>query len=91
MEALSKRVSLFGEEHFGKAQLGDNRLTNRLVSAADRLVQHPQGSLPDKLQNPTDLNGFYNWMAARKSPMPRRWHRTPNAPWASCAKKRASC
>ena len=66
MEALSKRVSLFGEEHFGKAQLGDNRLTNRLVSAAERLVQHPHGSLPDKFQNPADLNGFYNWMANPK-------------------------
>jgi hypothetical protein len=33
---------------------------------ADRLVQHPQGSLPDKLQNPADLDGFYNLMANPK-------------------------
>jgi hypothetical protein len=66
MEAIAKLVSSFGEEHFGKAQLGDKRLTNRLVAVADRLVQHPQGSWPDKFQNPADLDGFYNLMANPK-------------------------
>ena len=66
MEAASRLASSFGEDHFGKAQLGDKRLNNRLVAVADRLVQHPQGSLPDKFQNPADLDGFYNLMANAK-------------------------
>jgi hypothetical protein len=66
MEAAFSLVSSFGEEHFGRAQLGDKRLNHRLVSVADRLVQHPHGSLPDKFQKPADLDGFYNLMANPK-------------------------
>lgn len=49
----------FGEENFGKAQLGDRRRTRRLVETADRMVRHPGGTLPDKLPCPAALKGLY--------------------------------
>jgi hypothetical protein len=49
----------FGEEHFGAAELGDRRRTRRLVQTADRIVQHPGGTLPDKLASPAALEGLY--------------------------------
>jgi len=42
----------FGATHFGDCQLGDRRRTQRLVHLADRLLAHPDGTLPDKLQDP---------------------------------------
>jgi hypothetical protein len=42
----------FGEIHFGDCDLGDRRRTRRLVDLADRLHQHPEGSLPQKLRQP---------------------------------------
>ena len=56
MEALAIR---FAQENFGRAELGDKRLTRRLVRAAVRMVQHPGGSLPAKMQTPADLKGLY--------------------------------
>ena len=49
----------FGQRHFGGCNLGDKRLTARLVGTADRFIQHPGGTLPDKLNNLADLVGFY--------------------------------
>jgi len=49
----------FGHANFGTAQLGDKRRTTRLVQTADRIVQHPGGTLPDKLQSPAALEGLY--------------------------------
>lgn len=49
----------FGELNFGKAQLGDRRRQRRLVETADRLLQHPGGSWPDKLNQPAALKGLY--------------------------------
>lgn len=66
MEVTSRMASSFGEEHFGQAALGDKRLTKRLVSVADQLVRHPEGSFPDKFKNPAELVGFYNLMANPK-------------------------
>ncbi len=50
----------FGEEHFGRADLGDARRTKRLVRVADRLAAHPAGSLPDKMQSPAELAALYH-------------------------------
>ncbi len=49
----------FAQENFGRAELGDRRLTRRLVRAAVRMVQHPGGTLPAKMQTPADLKGLY--------------------------------
>lgn len=49
----------FGQDNFGSAQLGDKRRTARLVQTADLIVQHPGGTLPDKLQSPAALEGLY--------------------------------
>ena len=49
----------FGQLNFAHAQLGDKRRTKRLVSLADRIHQHPGGTLPDKIKSPTDLKALY--------------------------------
>jgi hypothetical protein len=49
----------FGRQHFGSCELGDKRLTDRLVRTTDLFLQHPGGTLPDKLNNTADLIGFY--------------------------------
>src|SRR2546425_353268 len=49
----------FGEENFGAAELGDKRRTRRLVNTANDILQHPGGTLPDKLQDPAALRGVY--------------------------------
>jgi len=56
MEALAIR---FAEENFGGAELGDERLTKRLVRVALRMLEHPEGTLPAKMQTPADLKGLY--------------------------------
>jgi hypothetical protein len=60
MDATSSAEMIsFGRQHFGHCDLGDKRLTARLVYTADRFLQHPGGTLPDKLNNTADLIGFY--------------------------------
>jgi hypothetical protein len=58
MESTRTLAASFGREPFGQAQLGDKRLTERLVAVADQLIRHPEGSFPDRFQNPADLDGF---------------------------------
>lgn len=55
-------LSDFGRTHFGEAELGDKRRTDRLVRVADRIAAHPGGSLPQKMGNPTDLAALYHLM-----------------------------
>lgn len=52
----------FGEQHFGRAQLRDRRRTRSLVELADRLLQHPGGSLPEKFHDPNALRRCYELM-----------------------------
>lgn len=61
MEASDSSAELasFGQRHFGDCPLGDKRLTDRLVKTADLFLQHPGGTLPDKLNHTADLMGFY--------------------------------
>jgi hypothetical protein len=49
----------FGEIHFGGAKLGNKARTERLVLAADALVKHPGGTLPEKMNNPMALQALY--------------------------------
>jgi len=49
----------FGALNFGAARLGHVARTRRLVRTADLILQHPGGTLPQKLRDPADLDGFY--------------------------------
>lgn len=49
----------FGQVHFAACNLGDARLTARLVKTADQFLAHPGGTLPEKLNRNADLIGFY--------------------------------
>lgn len=49
----------FGQQNFGTAQLGNRTRTKRLVQLADQILQHPGGTLPDKLSRPADLRALY--------------------------------
>jgi hypothetical protein len=51
----------FGERHFGAAELGDPRLTTRLIKIADRMVEHPGGTLPEQMESPAELEGLYRF------------------------------
>jgi hypothetical protein len=65
MTSLTDTTASFGTLHFGTAQLGDIRRTRRLVQAADAIVQHPGGTLPQKLHDPAPLEAVYR-LANRK-------------------------
>jgi hypothetical protein len=62
---LTDATPSFGTLHFGEAKLGDVRRTRRLVQAADAIVQHPGGTLPQKIHDPYPLDAFYR-LANRK-------------------------
>ena len=57
-----QRLKDFGMTHFGGAVLGDKRRSDRLVDVADQVLQHPEGTWPDKLPTPADLDAFYRLM-----------------------------
>jgi len=52
MEAFIATGS-FGEINFSRTDLG------RLLMTANRILQHPGGTLPDKLNDPAELKGLY--------------------------------
>lgn len=56
----------FGETHFGRAVLGDARRTRRLVKTADLIMNHPDGTLPQKLGRWSNLMGLYRLLAVEK-------------------------
>ncbi len=62
MRASRTTALRFGEEHFGRAQLGDVRRQRRLVALANHMAKHPGGTLPDKVRNPADLKALYRLM-----------------------------
>lgn len=55
-------IRTFGERNFSDLDLGDVRRTRRLVQAVDSMCAHPGGTLPDKLNQPKKLRGFYRLM-----------------------------
>lgn len=57
-------VKSFGDMHFETVNLGDQRRNRRLPLLVDALVQHPGGTLPEKLPRPADLEAFYRLCAA---------------------------
>ena len=60
------RGTTFGEEQFGAAELGDRRRTARLVELANRMVKHPGGTLPDKVNAPASLKALYRLMDCKE-------------------------
>jgi hypothetical protein len=60
MEAfVASTFGSFGRDHFGGCELGDARLTRRLVATADQMIRHPGGTLPHKLPDNASLMGMY--------------------------------
>jgi hypothetical protein len=55
----TRKLVDFGSTHFGGAALGDQRRSDRLVVVANQVLQHPEGTWPDKLSDPADLDAFY--------------------------------
>jgi hypothetical protein len=45
--------------HFAAAKLGDKRRTDRLVRSVRHILEHPQGSLPQKMNTHSELIGLY--------------------------------
>jgi hypothetical protein len=66
MDGCRRQEASFGEVHFGTARLGDARRTKRLVRTADRIMQHPGGTLPQKLNHWSDLMGLYRLLSAEQ-------------------------
>jgi hypothetical protein len=56
----------WGRRIFGRAKLGDERRTQRLVETFDRMQRHPGGTWPAKLPVPADLRGFYRSCDSRR-------------------------
>ena len=56
---MSSQAKSFGEVHFGSAELGDKRRTDRLVRTADLMCRRPGGTLPQKLRTSKDLRAAY--------------------------------
>jgi hypothetical protein len=49
----------FGMIHFADVKLGDQRRNRRLPQLVDAMLEHPGGTLPEKLNRPQDLEAFY--------------------------------
>ena len=63
MTATPTAPPSWGQEHFGAARLRDRRRTRSLIDLADRVLQHPGGTLPDKFNgDPKALNRCYDLM-----------------------------
>ena len=71
MDATATASCTFGACHFGRANLGDQRLNRRIVRLADEVTGHPGGTLPDKLRQPRDLKAFYRLMNNRRITSPK--------------------
>jgi hypothetical protein len=63
MDVIEARA--LAERHFGGARLGDARRAGRLVSAAEHILRHPDGSVPQKLGGGwAEVMGLYRLLAA---------------------------
>lgn len=52
----------FAQANFAQLNLGDKRRTCRLVQSVEEMCRHPGGTLPEKLNRPANLRGFYRLM-----------------------------
>src|SRR5687768_10488195 len=63
MDVIESRA--LAERHFGGARLGDARRAGRLVSAAEQVLRHPGGSVPQKVGGGwAEVMGLYRLLAA---------------------------
>jgi hypothetical protein len=63
MDVIESRA--LAERHFGGARLGDARRARRLVSAAEHILRHPSGGLPQKVGGGwAQVMGLYRLLAA---------------------------
>jgi hypothetical protein len=56
-----KEAKHWAEEEFGEADLGDKRLTNRLVSLVRDFYAHPQASIPQACQSRAKAKAAYRF------------------------------
>jgi hypothetical protein len=64
MEALHYDWAHLSRLHFGGAELGDKRRSERLVRTAELILKRPGGGLPEKLPGWADLMGLYRLVRA---------------------------
>lgn len=64
MDALEQDWTQLSRLHFGGAELGDKRRSERLVKTAELILKAPGGSLPDKLPGWAELSGLYRLVRA---------------------------
>lgn len=62
MPPVQTQCPSFGQRHFGTCDLGHRRRTQRLIDLADRLAEHPEGSLPQKLHDRAAYRAFCRLM-----------------------------
>src|SRR5437773_4065367 len=62
MEVASSLQRNFGQEHFETVQLGDRRRDRRLLELAQRLIEHPSGTLPKRMKDHAQLTALYRLM-----------------------------
>jgi Transposase DNA-binding len=62
MEVAPSLKRNFGQEHFASVQLGDQRRNRRLRSLAQRLIEHPTGTLPKRMKDHAELTALYRLM-----------------------------
>jgi Transposase DNA-binding/Transposase DDE domain len=59
---MNEPLPSFGCRNFSQVDLGDQRRTRRLVTLVEQMCRHPGGTLPDKLNRPSDPRAFYRMM-----------------------------
>lgn len=59
-------AATFAQEHFGAADLGNERLNARLLSVAEQLAAHPSQTFPKRFHHPSDLEAFYRLMKNKR-------------------------
>jgi hypothetical protein len=64
MDAARADWAQISLRHFGGAELGDKRRSDRLVKTAEQILASPFGTLPDKLPRWADLMGLYRLVKA---------------------------
>lgn len=65
---------------FGEANLGDARLSRRLIALARRLAFSPQESFPQSLK-PAELKAAYRLFDNAQIDTEESWRRTLRKPW----------
>jgi hypothetical protein len=61
MDSSLQSRACFARDHFAGAELGDRRRSKRLVTLAEQFLTRPQGTLPNKLPDPYQLDAAYRF------------------------------